>query len=393
MSPLRTLGAGVLALLMPVSLLFAAVPAATAAPARAAVTQRVVLVALPQIVQFGADVANAGDAKTAFVATFKPITPGRRVSLQVLRGTTWRTVSTVKQNAYGRAQLAARPLAQGQVLKYRVVAEPLGDLPRLVSRSASARRWLTPTFSDEFSGNSLSRSWKYRGSSYEPQSLRACSRGSSDAVRVAGGAVRLSVMKDPTRSDLCPALQNGVIAGNYAYRINGHIGTDDTFRFAYGVAAARMKFPRMRGQHGSFWMPPVGGMRPDRTGHEIDVVESFGEHVTGKGTSNGLWNYVHRYQDGRIVKTGANVPTSLQRRPVESWWDQYHVFSVQWKPNRLMFRIDGKETWRVTGDVSGYQQFLVLSLLASDYELPLIDDSQLPQHMYVDWVRVWETGP
>jgi beta-glucanase (GH16 family) len=184
-----------------------------------------------------------------------------------------------------------------------------------------------------------------------------------------------------------------VIAGNYAYRINGHIGTDDTFRFAYGVAGARMKFPRMRGQHGRVWMPPVGGMRPDRTGHEIDVVESFGEHVTGKGTSNGLWNYVHRYQDGRIVKTGANVPTSLQRRPVESWWDQYHVFSVQWKPNRLMFRIDGKETWRVTGDVSGYQQFLVLSLLASDYELPLIDDSQLPQHMYVDWVRVWETGP
>ena len=65
---------------------------------------------------------------------------------------------------------------------------------------------------------------------------------------------------------------------------------------------------------------------------------------------------------------------------------------MQWTPRSLIFRIDGKETWRIGGRISQVPQYLILSLLSSDYELPQIQDRQLPQHMYVDWVRVWETG-
>ena len=57
-----------------------------------------------------------------------------------------------------------------------------------------------------------------------------------------------------------------------------------------------------------------------------------------------------------------------------------------------MFRIDGKETGRMRGGVSAVRQFPILSLLAADYEVPKIREKHLPQHMYVDWVRVWETG-
>ena len=57
----------------------------------------------------------------------------------------------------------------------------------------------------------------------------------------------------------------------------------------------------------------------------------------------------------------------------------------------IIFRIDGKETWRTSARVSKAQQYLILSLLASDYEALEMTDKQLPQHMYVDWVRVWET--
>jgi beta-glucanase (GH16 family) len=179
-----------------------------------------------------------------------------------------------------------------------------------------------------------------------------------------------------------------VIAGRYAYRLNGHIGTDNGFSFRYGVAAARIKFPQLRGQHGSFWMQPVGGMYPGGTGHEIDVVESFGSiHKR-----SGVFTYIHRYEGGRIVKTGANIPNTFLHGPRDGWGKRFHVFSVQWKPRSLIFRVDGKESWRVGGQVSQVPQYLILSLLSSDYELPLIHDRQLPQHMYVDWVRVWETG-
>ena len=62
-------------------------------------------------------------------------------------------------------------------------------------------------------------------------------------------------------------------------------------------------------------------------------------------------------------------------------------------PRRVVFRIDGRETGRMRGRVSAERQFPILSLIAADYEIPKIREERLPQHMDVDWVRVWETGP
>ncbi len=355
---------------------------------RTHVKQTVRLAALPQIVQNGARAASPDDANAAFIATIEPIAVGRKMSLQVRRGSSWQTVATVSQDRKGRAQFAARASLDGQALTYRVEAVSFRGLPAVTSHSVSTERWLTPTWTDGFSGNSLSKDWNYRGKTYEPQSFRKCSRGSAKAVSVGGGALRLSVLRDRSKYTKCPALKHGEIAGRYAYRLNGHIGTDHRFSFRYGVAAARIKFPRLRGQHGSFWMQPVGGMYPGGTGHEIDVTEFFG----AKAKRSGLFSYIHRYQGGHVVKTGANIPDTFLHGPRDGWGKSFHVFSVQWKPRSLIFRIDGKETWRIGGRISRVPQYLILSLLSSDYELPELRDRQLPQHMYVDWVRVWETG-
>jgi beta-glucanase (GH16 family) len=388
MSALRALGASALSLVLPASLLLAGPGSASDAPARTNLAQTVHLLALPQIVQPGGRLASPDAAKAAFAATIAPVGAGREVSLQVQSGSSWQRVATVREDGKGRAQFAARASQDGQALTYRVVAAATASLPAITSRTVSTGRWLTPTWTDEFSGDSLSSSWTYRGKTYEPQSFRSCSRGGAKAVRVGGGALRLSVLRDPSRLTKCPALLRGEIAGRYAYRLNGHVGTDDSFSFRYGVAAARIKFPRLRGQHGSFWMEPVGGMRPGSTGHEIDVIESFG----AISHRSGMFSYIHRYEGGRVVKTGTNVPDTFLHGPRDGWGRNFHVFSIQWTPHWLVFRIDGKETWRIGGAVSQVRQFLILSLLSSDYELPSIQDRQLPQHMYVDWVRVWETG-
>jgi beta-glucanase (GH16 family) len=397
MSARRALGASALSLLMPASLLLGGEagsvavtvgdPAASSS-VRTNLTQKVHLVALPQIVQPGGRVASPDGAKAAFTATIDPIAVGRTVRLQVQRGSSWQTVATAGQERSGRAQFAALASADGRPLSYRVRADSAASLPAIESNIVSTERWLTPTWTDEFSGSSLSKSWTYRGRTYEPQSFRSCSRGSAGAVQVGAGALRLSVLRDPTRTTLCPALKRGEIAGHYAYRLNGHIGTDKGFSFRYGVAAARIKYPPLRGQHGSFWMQPVGGMFPGSTGHEIDVTEFFG----AVSHRSGLFSYIHRYEGGRVVKTGVNVPDTFLHGPRDGWGKNFHVFSVQWTPRWLVFRIDGKVTWRIGGRISQVRQYLILSLLSSDYELPNITDGQLPQHMYVDWVRVWETG-
>ncbi len=82
----------------------------------------------------------------------------------------------------------------------------------------------------------------------------------------------------------------------------------------------------------------------------------------------------------------------------EDWAGTYHVFSVEWTPERYIFRIDGKETCRTSEGVSAIDEFLILSLQANSYEIPLLDgdpapphrSAGLPQHMYVDWVRYWQ---
>ena len=401
MSARRVLAGSALALLMPASLLAwsesgsasdTSDTAARVAPAtseRVAVQQKVTLEALPQIVQQGKRVASPDSAKAAITATIKPVKVGRKVELQVQDGTSWKTVSTVTQDAKGRAQFAALASSGGLPLTYRVEAKKLGSLKAITSDTVSTEKWLTPDFTDEFSGSSLSSSWVHRGRKYEPQSLRRCSKGDPRAVKVSGGAVRLSVIDDPKKG-LCKARERGKVVGKYAYRLNGHIGTEGQYLFKYGVAAARIKMQKLRGQHASFWSQPDGGNLPGSDGHEIDIIEYFGD----KHPQGGLTSFIHRYQGKRLVKTGSWIKDSesflADKR--DGWSKNYHVFSVEWTPNTLIFRIDGKESWRTSGNISSAKQQLILSLLASDYELSEMKDKQLPQSMSVDWVRVWETG-
>jgi beta-glucanase (GH16 family) len=331
---------------------------------RRAGKQRVRLEALPRIVQHGGRVASPDDARAAIVAT-------------------------TRQDARGRAQLAWTA-EDGGPLTFRVRAKAVRGLPALTSGTVSTARWQEPTWTEEFSGSHLRDVWSHRGRDYVHGSRRSCSKGDPSAVSVDGGAVRLSVVKDPDATSRCRIRGRDAVPGRYAYRLNGHIGTQHGFSFRYGVAAARVKFHRMRGQHGAFWLQPTGGMYPGALGSEIDVVEYFGDHHP----QGGLAAFTHRYDGRRRVSTGGWVPDSASylasRR--DGWSKNYHVFSVQWTPRTLVFRIDGKETARMSGGVSAERQFLILSLIAADYEIPKIKGRHLPQHMYVDWVRVWETG-
>jgi hypothetical protein len=53
-----------------------------------------------------------------------------------------------------------------------------------------------------------------------------------------------------------------------------------------------------------------------------------------------------------------------------------------------VFRIDGVITFRTSQGVSHQPQYLILSMLSSDWELPSMPSKTSP--MFVDWVRVWQ---
>lgn len=398
MSARRVIACCTLALLVPASLLGRPGPGSATEPGTppASVSmlvtadQRVKLEALPQIVQHGSEVASPDSARAAITATLRPVRVGRKVQLQVQHGETWAAVALVRQDERGRAQFAATAAVDGRPLTFRVRAMASDGLRALTSGPVSTARWLDATWTDEFSGSGLDSVWSHRGRDYVGTSRRSCSKGDPSAVRVGGGAVRLSVVKDPNATTKCRIRGRDAVSGKFAYRLNGHIGTEGAYSFRYGVAAARVKFHRLRGQHGAFWLQPVGGLYPG-IGSEIDVVEYFGNHHP----QGGLATFMHRYDGRRRVTSGGWVPNSesFLASNRDGWSKNYHVFSVEWTPRTMVFRIDGLETARMSRGISAVRQFPILSLIAADYEIPKIKTRRLPQHMYVDWIRVWETAP
>ena len=306
-----------------------------------------------------------------------------------------RTTTTRK----GLAEFTARTRARGKAVKYRTTALAYRTLPKVNSAAVWSTTWGAPDFVDEFDAPALDARWQHRIQFLNPWGGRSCSRGAPEATGVESGALRLSVLPDPTATGLCtPSVAEGsgdsAPTGTYRYRINGHVSTEDTADFMYGVAAARMKFQRARGQHASFWLQPRGLLKFGTTpwGAEIDVIEYFGEDER----RGGLMTNVYRPSpEGAKIRSGTHFGSAdrfLAGRS-DAWWKNYHVFSVEWTPTEYVFRIDGHETWRTTEGISHHPQFLILSLLSSDDELAALGgEDDIDENAYVDWVQFWQAG-
>ncbi len=334
---------------------------------------------LPQLAAVGVQPQPSTSALSAMTATFAPATAGRVVVLQVQHRRKWVTVARGREDAAGATTFTAAYADDGAPATYRAVALDNGTLGEVVSASDRTDRWGTSLLTDEFSGSSLASPWGHRLQGYAGN--RLCSRTDPSATLVTGGTVRLSVLDDPDRGD-CTDAQGRV----NAYRLNGHIGTQGRFAYRYGIAAARIRFQPLRGQHGAFWMQPdapaVQGGDPSVSGAEIDAIEWFG------ASTGGLASNAYYYRQGVLTKTGGWVPN--QAAYGSGWSDQFHVFSVEWTPTEYVFRIDGRETFRTSEGISQVPEYLILSLLSSDFELSTLGGIQnLPQTMEVDWVRVW----
>jgi beta-glucanase (GH16 family) len=384
----RPLGAAVAALV-------ASTAFATFGQTSEAVTQRATIQVLPGIVQPGTATADADQARAAVIATFSPARRGRDVVLQKRVGARWVKVAVGKQNRKGKVEFSAPAGTATSPITYRVVAPRSASLRSIASASAATSKWGPATFTDQFNGATLSDDWIHRGQFYQPESMRACSMGSPSAAYVSGGSLRLGVLSDPSKpKGTCAAHKyDGTFIGNFDYRLNGHVSTQGRWFMRYGVLAARIKFQKLQGQHASLWMQPQFPTNIPNAfegGAEIDVIEYFGNGVK----SGGLTSFIYNPEpDGTPEKVGGWItsPERFLSARTDRWFKRYHVFSVEWSPSAYVFRIDGKESARITRGVSGIAQYPILSLLSSDYELKKLGgDANLPEIMSVDWIRFWQ---
>jgi beta-glucanase (GH16 family) len=114
--------------------------------------------------------------------------------------------------------------------------------------------------------------------------------------------------------------------------ISGRIDTRSKVTFTYGVVAARMKLAAGAGLWPAFWA--LGEGRWPDTG-EIDVMENVGDPG---------WTSAALHGPGYSGNTPLIKRTPMADVDVTGW----HVYSVDWTRDALVFSVDDREVYRVT---------------------------------------------
>lgn len=339
----------------------------------------------------GAPVGVSPSGRTGLtpgVATFEPARPGRTVLIQADYEDGWRTVVRTKQDNAGQAHFNVMATDKGEPLTFRAVTTHNGFERGVASAGATAKAAALPQlWRDEFTGSGkLSARWTHRQVGLRAKPRRLCSEVRTQNARRKGGAAVLEVRKlggKPRKG--CKKYgeySNAMVAAN-----------NPADHMLYGVAAARIKFQSNRGQHGAFWLQVPDGMpsdNPPSTGVEIDIAEYFGD---GR-RKGGLASYVHYLNKrGNDVSIGGEKAVYQKTKKLlprgKEWSDAWHVYSVEWTPNRYIFRVDGHVTLTTSRSMSRSPEMVVLSALTSDWETPAMNARRFPTVTKYDWVRVW----
>ncbi|GAA3494525.1 glycoside hydrolase family 16 protein [Streptomyces prasinosporus] len=172
---------------------------------------------------------------------------------------------------------------------------------------------------------------------------------------------------------------------------SARLNTAKTFTQAYGRFEARIKVPRGQGMWPAFWMlgNDLGTAGWPNSG-EIDIMENVGyEPGVVHGTLHGPG-----YSGGGGIGAAYTLPGGA------SFADDFHVFAVDWSPEKITWSVDGRTyQTRTPADLGGkkwvydHPFFLILNLaVGGDWPGSPNADTRFPQTMTVDYVRVSASG-
>ena len=181
---------------------------------------------------------------------------------------------------------------------------------------------------------------------------------------------------------------------------SARINTMNKVTVKYGIIEARIKIPDLtEGLWPAFWMlgntyaipriswPSCG---------ELDIMEMGHERGRQSGVLNRrVGSAAHWDDDGRYATFGLYQETSTDLT------DDYHIFRMEWTPERVVTKVDDTQVWAMTIDDSCpscdefHEPHFILLNLAVGGTYPGITDpdeitAPLPADMLVDYVRVYE---
>jgi beta-glucanase (GH16 family) len=186
-----------------------------------------------------------------------------------------------------------------------------------------------------------------------------------------------------------------IVARREAYEGNDYTSARITTRGmlepTYGRFEARIKLPQGQGIWPAFWLL---GSDIDAVGWpqcgEIDIMEYRGQEP---------W-LVHGALHGPGYSGNAPITDSYVLEGTGNFYDDFHVFRVDWSPSTIVWYVDDVifqvvELASLPGDnVFDHPFFLLLNLAVGGSYVGAPDETTpFPQTMLVDYVRVYEAAP
>ena len=198
---------------------------------------------------------------------------------------------------------------------------------------------------------------------------------------------------------LQPSFAPGFVTqdGQHFDFISARINTMDKFDFLYGRAEARIRMDSGAGLWPAWWMLGYGNWPACG---ETDIMEFVGEHDWTSAAVHGPHYSGETPFVNRWYFSGASDVT------------QWHIYSVDWTPDSLVFSYDGHRMFRVTRSMAEHygpwafdkKQFLILNYALGGAYPEKINGVEKPYNglpestvalikahkarMYVDWVKV-----
>ena len=164
--------------------------------------------------------------------------------------------------------------------------------------------------------------------------------------------------------------------------------TENKKQFRYGRIDIRAVMPKGQGLWPALWMlgsnfrtvgwPACG---------EIDIMEMIG----GQGREKTVHGTVHWQQDGNRAQFGGEY--SLAAGTLS---DQFHVYSIEWDAGSIRWFIDNKQYHVIDTTPEQLDEFrrsffLIFNVaVGGDWPGSPNDSTSFPQHMIVDYVRVFQ---
>lgn len=221
------------------------------------------------------------------------------------------------------------------------------------------------TFEDEFEGDSLDfTKWEYCPE-WQRQNVNCYWRNS--AVSLDG------------QGKLC--ITTSYESGNY---IAGGIRSKGKFEQAYGYFEVKCTLNTIPGYWSAFWLLCEEVMNENNSGvdgTEIDIMESA---FFDTSQVNHALNW-----DGY----GAAQKAVWYQTQKDGLYEGYHTFSLLWTEEEYVFYVDGAESYRTraeeAGGVSTAPSYLKFTTETGLWTIDSLDNSKLPDNVYVDYIRVY----